>query len=61
MRKNLKIKHLYKKVTESEVTLTHKGERSSNYFFSSSFTHNQAEQIKRGGIGIQILLEIHQN
>ena len=36
----------------------HKVERPSNYFFSS-FTYNQAEQIKKGVICVQILLEIH--
>ena len=47
------------KVTESEDTLTHKAERPSNYF-SSSFTHYQAEQRKKEVICIQILSEIHQ-
>ena len=37
----------------------HKAERPSNYFFQFSFTYNQAEQIKKGVICIQILLEIH--
>ena len=37
----------------------HKAERPSNYFFSNSFTYNQAEQIKKGVICVQILLEIH--
>ena len=36
----------------------HKGERPSN-FSSNTFTHNQAEQIKKGVICVQILLEIH--
>ena len=36
----------------------HKAEHRSNYF-SDSFTRNQAEQIKKGVIGVQILLEIH--
>ena len=45
MRKNLKkISIVIKKVTGSEVTLTHKAERPSNYFFSL-FTHYQAEHI----------------
>ena len=35
----------------------HKAEHPSNYF-SSSFTHYQAEQIKKGVICVQILLEI---
>ena len=37
----------------------HKAERPSNYSSNSSFTHNQAEQIKKGAICVQILLEIH--
>ena len=37
----------------------HKAEPSSNYFFSNSFTYNQAEQIKKEVICVQILLEIH--
>ena len=39
----------------------HKAERPSNYFFNISFffTHNEAEQIKKGVICVQILLEIH--
>ena len=37
----------------------HKAERPSNYFFSSSFTYNQAEQIKKGVICVHILLSIH--
>ena len=37
----------------------HKAEGPSNYFFSNSFTYNQAEQIKKGVICVQILLEIH--
>ena len=36
----------------------HKAERPSN-FFSNSFTYDQAEQIKKGVICVQILLEIH--
>ena len=35
-----------------------KAEHPSN-FFSNSFTYNQAEQIKKGVICVQILLEIH--
>ena len=45
-------------VIRSEKTLMHKAERPSNYF-SYSFTYNQAEQIKKGLICVQILLEIH--
>ena len=37
----------------------HKAERPSNYF-SNSFTHTQAEQIQKGVICVQVLLEIHQ-
>ena len=37
----------------------HKAERPSNYFFSDSFTYNQAEQIKKREICVQSLLEIH--
>ena len=36
----------------------HKAVRPSNYF-PNSFTYNQAEQIKKEVICIQILLEIH--
>ena len=36
----------------------HKAESPSNYF-SNSFTHYQAEEIKKGVICVQILLEIH--
>ena len=36
----------------------HKAGSPSNYF-SNSFTHNQAEQIKKGVICVQILLEMH--
>ena len=36
----------------------HKAVRPSNYFFNS-FTYNQAEQIKKEVICVQILLEIH--
>ena len=59
MRKNLKHEHCIKKVTGSEVTLTHKAQLPSNYFFSSS-TRYQAEQIKKGVICVQIFIEIHQ-
>ena len=37
----------------------HKAVHPSNYFFFNSFTYNQAEQIKKGVICVQILLEIH--
>ena len=37
----------------------HKAVRPSNYFFSNSFRYNQAEQIKKEVICVQILLEIH--
>ena len=36
-----------------------KAERPSNYFFKS-FTYYQAQQIKKGVICVQSLLEIHQ-
>ena len=36
----------------------HKAVRPINYF-SSSFTYNQAEQLKKEVICVQILLEIH--
>ena len=39
----------------------HKADRPSNYFFFNSFTYNPAEQIKKGVICVQILLEIHLN
>ena len=59
MRKNLKISNVIKKVTRSEITLTHK-QTVQAIIFSSSFTHYQAEQIKKGVIYVHILLEIHQ-
>ena len=37
----------------------HKAGRPSNYFFQYSFTYNQAEQIKKRVICVQILLETH--
>ena len=37
----------------------HKAVRPSKLFFSNSFTYNQAEQIKKKVIYVQILLEIH--
>ena len=39
--------------------MMHKAEGPSNYFFSDTFTHHQAEQIKKRVICVQILLEIH--
>ena len=36
----------------------HKEERPSNYFFNS-FTHNQAELIKKGVMCVEIVLEMH--
>ena len=38
--------------------MMHSAEHPSNYF-SNTFTHNQAERIKKGVIFVQILLEIH--
>ena len=57
MRKNLKkkISIVIKKVTGSEVTLTHKAERLSNYI-SCCFTHYLAEQIKKRVICVQIFV-----
>ena len=57
MRENLKISIVIKNVIESEDTLVHKAVRPINYF-SNTFTHYQAEQIKKGVICVQILLEI---
>ena len=50
VRENLKNKHSYSK---SEDPLMHKAEGPSNYFFNS-FSHYQAEQIKKGIICVQI-------
>ena len=36
--------------------MMHSTERPSNYFFPNTFTHNQAEQIKKGVIFVQVLL-----
>ena len=47
-----------KNVIWSEKTLMRKAVRPSNYF-SNFFTYNLAEQIKKGVISVQILLEIH--
>ena len=62
MRENLKSKHRYSNVIWSEKNLMHKAELPSNYFFQlfriSSFSI-QAEQIKKGVICVQIMLEIH--
>ena len=44
-----------KNVNRSEDTLMHKAECPSNYF-SNSFTHYQAEQIKKEVICVQIFL-----
>ena len=46
MRENLKNKHHYQNVIEADDTMMHSAERPSNYF-SNTFTHNQAEQIKK--------------
>ena len=48
-RKSKKIIIVITNVTGSEHTLMHKAERPSNYFFNT-FTHNQAEPIKKGVI-----------
>ena len=52
MRKSKKISIVIKNVTTFEITLTHKAERPSNYFFRL-FTHYQAEQIKGCGRVVQ--------
>ena len=52
--KILKSKHRYQKVAGSEVTFMHK----ASIFLALS--HYQAEQIKKGVICPQIVLEIHQ-
>ena len=54
-----KISIIIKNVIWPEKTLKHEAVRPSNYFFSNSFTYNQAEQIKKEVICVQILLEIH--
>ena len=60
MRKNLKkTSIIIKYIIWSEKNLMHKAERPSNYFFPYSFTYNQAEQLKKGVICVQIFLEIH--
>ena len=47
MRENLKkISIIIKNVKEAEGTMMHSSERPS-IFFSNTFTHNQAEQIKK--------------
>ena len=58
MRENLNISIIIKNVIEAEDNLMHKAERHSNYF-SNTFTHKQAKQIKKGVICVQILLETH--
>ena len=55
MHENLKTSIVIKNVIGSEDTMMHKAVRPSNYFFQH-FTH---EQIKKGVICVQILLEIH--
>ena len=59
VRENIKeISIVIKNVIWCEKSLMHKAERPSDYF-SNSFTYNQAEQIKKGAICVQTLLEIH--
>ena len=53
-RKSKKISIVIKNVIRSEKTLMHKAVQPSNYF-SNSFTYNQAEQIKKEEICVQIL------
>ena len=48
-----------KNVNGSEYTLMHKAEGPSNSFFSNSFTHYPAEQIKEGVICVQMFYVIH--
>ena len=43
-----------KNINGSEDPLMHKAEGPSNYFFFNSFTHYQAEQIKKGIICVQM-------
>ena len=57
MRENLKISIVIKNVIGSEATMVHIAEHPN--FFSNSFPHKQAEQIKKRDICVQILLEIH--
>ena len=49
---------MIKNVIGSQDTSMHEAERPSIFF--NSFTHNEAEQIKKGVNCVQILLEIHQ-
>ena len=59
VRENLKkISIVIKNVIWSEKALIHKAVLPSN-FFSNSFTYDQAEQIKKEVLCVQILLEIH--
>ena len=53
MRENLKISIVIKNINGSEDPLMHKAEGPSSFFFNS-FTHYQAEQIKKGIICVQI-------
>ena len=54
MRDNLKHSFVIININGSEDTLMHKAEGPSNYFFSNSFTHYVAEQIKIEVICVQI-------
>ena len=58
VRENLKKSIVIKNIIGSEDTLMQKAERPNNYF-SNTFAHNQAEQIKKGVICVQIVLEIY--
>ena len=53
VRDNLKISIVIKNINGSEDPLMYKAEGPNNYFFNS-FTHYQAEQIKKGIICVQI-------
>ena len=58
VRENLKkISIFIKNVLWSEKTLMHKAECPS--IFPNSFTYNQAKQIQKGVICVQILFEMH--
>ena len=57
-RKSKKISIFIKNVLWSEKTWMHKAEYPRN-FFPNSFTYKQAEQIQKGVICVQILLQMH--
>ena len=49
-----KINIVIENILSAESSLLHNGERPSNYFFSNSFTHYQAEQMKKDAVCVQI-------